>query len=54
MSTNTQMDEDYNQLADECEKAGCYYPKRYELAMSIANAPMYLRVYFRMKGGNTQ
>ena len=35
---------------DACGNAGCYIPKEHEFHGAVANTPMFIRAYFRLKG----
>jgi len=43
-------DKEYEIMKLACKKAGCYIPESCEFHGSVANTPMFLRVYFHAKG----
>ena len=41
---------EYEICKEACKKVGCYLPKEHEFHGTIANTPMFIRVYFHLKG----
>jgi hypothetical protein len=40
---------DYEKLIEICKKEGCYCPKEYEVRISEAKTPMWLRLWFGIR-----
>jgi len=38
------------QVKQICKKKGCYCPPDHKIFINIANTPLYLREYFKLKG----
>jgi len=48
--TRKMIDKEYELCKKGCEKEGCHCPEDYKFHSAVANTPMFIRVYFYLKG----